>query len=231
MGWGFRKSVKFGPMRVNFSKSGIGVSAGVKGARVSVGSRGTYLNVGRGPFYYRQKLGGSARSQSGTVHLPQPEVVAELLPQDSPYQRPAFPEHGLPRIIHTLAWLSLFTLIIGLIVSYNPSRFSTSRSQTTSTPALNAVPAPSPALSTQTPRTSKRKSKRASSAQPLVAPVATPPSQVYDDVGQSSSASVPKPRSSSQSGLIRGPRGGCYYYRRVRSESVRGSQHVQLKET
>jgi len=35
MGFYFRKSKKFGPFRLNFSKSGIGASVGVKAARVS----------------------------------------------------------------------------------------------------------------------------------------------------------------------------------------------------
>lgn len=35
MGLRFRKSVNMGPVRVNFSKSGVGVSAGVKGYRVT----------------------------------------------------------------------------------------------------------------------------------------------------------------------------------------------------
>lgn len=59
MGFYFRKSVKFGPMRFNFSKSGIGVSVGVKGARVSAGPRGTYVHAGANGFYYRQRVGGS----------------------------------------------------------------------------------------------------------------------------------------------------------------------------
>src|SRR5215212_10053655 len=58
MGFYFRKSVKLGPMRLNFSKSGIGVSAGVKGARVSVGPRGTYVHAGAGGFHYSQRVGG-----------------------------------------------------------------------------------------------------------------------------------------------------------------------------
>lgn len=65
MGFYFRKSVKFGPMRLNFSKSGIGVSAGVKGARISAGPRGTYIHAGTNGFYYRQRIGGShVRSHS-----------------------------------------------------------------------------------------------------------------------------------------------------------------------
>jgi hypothetical protein len=64
MGFYFRKSVKFGPIRFNFSKSGIGVSAGVKGARISAGPRGTYVHAGRNGFYYSQRIGQS--------HVPPP---------------------------------------------------------------------------------------------------------------------------------------------------------------
>ncbi|HEV2706376.1 MAG TPA: DUF4236 domain-containing protein [Pyrinomonadaceae bacterium] len=56
MGFSFRKSINFGPLRLNFSKRGVGVSAGVRGARVSKGPSGTYLNVGRGGLSYRKKL-------------------------------------------------------------------------------------------------------------------------------------------------------------------------------
>ncbi len=59
MSFYIRKSVKFGPVRLNFSKSGIGVSAGIKGARISTGPRGTYIHMGRNGIYYRQKIDGS----------------------------------------------------------------------------------------------------------------------------------------------------------------------------
>ena len=71
MGFFFRKSVKFGPLRFNFSKSGVGVSAGIRGARVSAGPRGTYINVGRNGFYYRQKIN-----------------VSTVPPQGRPYDEP-----------------------------------------------------------------------------------------------------------------------------------------------
>ena len=60
MGFYFRKSKSVGPFRLNFSKSGIGLSTGVKGARLSFGPRGTYVNVGRNGIYYRKKIGGTA---------------------------------------------------------------------------------------------------------------------------------------------------------------------------
>ena len=45
-----------GPLRLNLSKSGLGVSTGVKGLSVSVGPRGTYLNAGTKGVYYRKRL-------------------------------------------------------------------------------------------------------------------------------------------------------------------------------
>ena len=68
MGFFIRKSVKFGPFRLNFSKSGVGVSAGVRGARVSAGPRGTYINVGRNGFYYRQKINTPSAQPQGRPH-------------------------------------------------------------------------------------------------------------------------------------------------------------------
>lgn len=56
MGFYFRKSLKFGPFRVNFSKSGIGLSAGVKGARISKGPRGTFIHMGSNGIYYRKSI-------------------------------------------------------------------------------------------------------------------------------------------------------------------------------
>jgi hypothetical protein len=35
MGWEFRKSLRFGPLRVTLSKRGLSYSAGVRGARVT----------------------------------------------------------------------------------------------------------------------------------------------------------------------------------------------------
>jgi hypothetical protein len=56
MGWSYRKSFGSGPFRVNFSKSGITYSVGVKGARVNVGPRGTYVNLSSHGITYRKKI-------------------------------------------------------------------------------------------------------------------------------------------------------------------------------
>ena len=54
MGWYIRKSKNFGPLRLNLSKSGIGISVGVKGARIGNGPNGGYAHLGTGGIYYRR---------------------------------------------------------------------------------------------------------------------------------------------------------------------------------
>src|SRR5512143_1017261 len=66
MGWSFRRSIKMGPLRLNLSTRGVGISAGVRGARVAVGPRGTYVTLGRGGFQYRQRIGGPRPSRSSS---------------------------------------------------------------------------------------------------------------------------------------------------------------------
>jgi Protein of unknown function (DUF4236) len=56
MGLYFRKSVRFGPFRVNFSGKGIGLSAGIPGFRLGTGPRGNYVQMGGHGVYYRTSL-------------------------------------------------------------------------------------------------------------------------------------------------------------------------------
>src|SRR6266850_2541625 len=71
MGTYLRKALSFGPLRLNLSRSGLGASFGVKGARIGAGPRGMYVHAGRGGLYYRQFLGSGFRS-SGGASTPQP---------------------------------------------------------------------------------------------------------------------------------------------------------------
>lgn len=70
MSFYLRKSVKLGPLRFNLSKSGVGVSVGIRGFRVGAGPRGNYVHIGRGGFYYRQTIAPAGdrrhRSSHGT---------------------------------------------------------------------------------------------------------------------------------------------------------------------
>lgn len=62
MGFYLRKGFNLGPLRLNLSKSGVGFSVGVKGARVGVDPRGrAYVHAGRGGFYFRETLNPPAQ--------------------------------------------------------------------------------------------------------------------------------------------------------------------------
>jgi len=66
LGLFLRKAFSSGPVRLNLSKGGLGLSGGVKGARLSAGPRGLHLFAGRGGLYYRKGVGGSARGEGGS---------------------------------------------------------------------------------------------------------------------------------------------------------------------
>lgn len=69
MSFFIRKAFRFGPLRFNLSKSGIGVSAGITGARLGIDGRGRpYVAGGRHGLYYREHLrlpGGTPRGPAG----------------------------------------------------------------------------------------------------------------------------------------------------------------------
>jgi hypothetical protein len=76
-----RKSVSVGPFRFNLSKSGIGLSAGVKGFRIGTGPRGNYVHMGRNGLYYRASLNGPRPPRSSptiTRHETSSENLAEI---------------------------------------------------------------------------------------------------------------------------------------------------------
>lgn len=65
MAFYIRKAFKAGPLRFNLSKGGIGISAGVTGARIGINRRGAYVHGGRHGLYYRQRVGGKRRGGAG----------------------------------------------------------------------------------------------------------------------------------------------------------------------
>jgi hypothetical protein len=62
-----RKSFRLGPLRLNLSKRGVGVSAGVTGARIGVDATGReYVHAGRRGLYYRA-FGPRVASSGGVL--------------------------------------------------------------------------------------------------------------------------------------------------------------------
>lgn len=85
MGFYIRKAVSVGPFRFNLSKSGIGVSAGLRGLRVGAGPRGNYVHMGRGGLYFRQTLSPAGARPLAAPALPQApmESIGEFHDIDS----------------------------------------------------------------------------------------------------------------------------------------------------
>jgi len=86
MGWYLRKSFSSGPVRFNLSKSGMGVSFGVTGARVGIGPRGAYTHLGRHGLYYRSSYSGSGRQWTPPAAL---SLQARSSIDDAPGRRSA----------------------------------------------------------------------------------------------------------------------------------------------
>jgi hypothetical protein len=56
MGFYLRKAIRLGPVRINLSRSGVGLSAGVTGARFGLDAAGhPYVHAGRDGLYYRRR--------------------------------------------------------------------------------------------------------------------------------------------------------------------------------
>lgn len=83
MGLSYHKSIKlFGNTRLNISKrGGIGISTGVKGARVSINKQGVRTSVGGHGFYYRKQTswneGRSQKPLTDKEILSSPETLRQ----------------------------------------------------------------------------------------------------------------------------------------------------------
>ena len=69
MGWRFRRSLKFGPLKVNLSQSGVGNSIGVRGFRVGKDARGRSYTAASipGTGIYNRQYSGKAPPLSATL--------------------------------------------------------------------------------------------------------------------------------------------------------------------
>ena len=91
MGFRFRKSVKLGPFRVTFSKSGVSYSAGVKGLRVTKTASGAVRTTasipGTGISYSKQTKSKPAEHRPAQ----NPAAAVQSLPSFARYDGPLPP--------------------------------------------------------------------------------------------------------------------------------------------
>jgi len=77
MGFYLRKAFSAGPIRLNLSKGGLGVSAGVTGARLGINKNGAYVHGGRHGLYFREQLGKERRKQQQQTDVGVPILSME----------------------------------------------------------------------------------------------------------------------------------------------------------
>lgn len=125
MGFRFRKSFKIAPgVRVNVGKKSIGISAGVKGARVSVNSSGrktTTVGIpGTGLSYQKtEKIGGHAATDKHDQTTPEYTPTVDLPPIDPQPPRPPRTPKGILTLLKVLAVLLIamsLTLTLASVV-------------------------------------------------------------------------------------------------------------------
>lgn len=125
MGFRFRKSVKIAPgVRLNIGKKSVGISAGVKGARVSVNSSGrktTTVGIpGTGLSYQKtEKIGGHAATDKHDQTAPEYTPTVDLPPIDPQPPRPPRTPKGILTLLKVLAVLLIamsLTLTLASVV-------------------------------------------------------------------------------------------------------------------
>jgi hypothetical protein len=81
MAWTFRRQIKLGPINLNFSRSGIGASAGAGPFRTGVDAKGRHYTNVRGPFgvYNRQYHTPSPAAGQQTTPTPAGMVAKDSL--------------------------------------------------------------------------------------------------------------------------------------------------------
>lgn len=73
-----RDSVSLGPFKINLSKSGLGISAGVNGFRIGTGPKGHYIHAGMSGVYYRKTLGGLGRKPKSATAQESTDYTSEI---------------------------------------------------------------------------------------------------------------------------------------------------------
>lgn len=76
MGFYIRKALSVGPFRFNLSRSGIGISGGIRGLRLGTGPRGNYVHMGRHGLYFRRSLGVADSGSNNHEDVSPPETPA-----------------------------------------------------------------------------------------------------------------------------------------------------------
>ena len=108
MGFTFRKSIKIGKnTRINLSsKGGIGVSTGVKGARISTNKQGTRIYGGFGPIRYQKKISNNSTAVESNKSYYDNNIIKDMTKSKTSRGKGFFKKY----------YKEIITVIIGLVI-------------------------------------------------------------------------------------------------------------------
>lgn len=144
MAWRFRRSLKLGPLRLNFSKSGVGTSIGVRGFRVGTDAKGRSYTAASipGTGLYNRQYSSSTSKPSAAPSSVDPSSAST----------PSGKGSGLKIFLAFVAGGVVFS-IVGAMMSSSPT--------VTPAPAPAAVSAPLVPVATKPAKRRAGSSKRA----------------------------------------------------------------------
>src|SRR5215831_601032 len=123
MSFYLRKGFNFGPFRLNLSRSGLGASFGITGARIGIGPRGSYVHLGHGGLYYRQSLRAGQSSPVRPSPKPAPipasvqtEQLVEIESGDVAGMRDASANDVLAELNRVQSRPQFFPICLGLLL-------------------------------------------------------------------------------------------------------------------
>ena len=122
MGTYLRKSFTIGPIRLNLSKSGIGMSFGVTGLRLGTGPRGPYIHAGRGGLYFRKSLNTKPAKNIEDIEQGEQDeienVQQEVVPEDTKGKFLYYLKKIFILIVNILFWAIIIYFIIAILFIY-----------------------------------------------------------------------------------------------------------------
>lgn len=116
MGFYYQKTLKFGPINLNFSKSGFGTSVGFKGARIGINSIGTYVHLGGSGIYFKKYLKKRKNQSAYSLESDMTETKDSLLPATE------YPEDPIVKALNKrrekLSFAQIFIILYTIFASY-----------------------------------------------------------------------------------------------------------------
>ena len=117
MGWNFRRSIRFGPFRLNLSKKGVGASVGIPSVRVGQDASGRrYSQVSiPGTGIYRRDY-ASVKVAGNTASAPQPQTIQPPSMPATSGSKPRYSSSSVKYLASLIGLAALIWILLRLVI-------------------------------------------------------------------------------------------------------------------